>query len=286
MVVTSSDKSRAVDYYLVSFVPVGGGTPVYYTDWTVDIQHTDGNEYVSVPTMAVKLPRNDGLFTEEDVRVDLPLSADTDDFTYRYSTTEPWPEVEVTITEIVKDLEGAASTDTKIRFAGLCHVTRRNPEGVKGRVLINCITVKSLMAEASLGFQCTHHCGNRWGDKFCQIDTALHTFTATISSIAVAQLAMSGMPGGHNDRYFQRGTVAYQGLTIRIHDWRSATLNTILLTEQPPASWAGKVVIVKAGCGKTIEECREEWNNESQFKGLGFKMPPYDPRFEGDPQQG
>ena len=280
---SSIDKSRAIDYHLVSMEPVGGGTPQYFTDWNTDVLHTDGNTYVSMPDMEIEVPKNDGLFSGEEAIVTLELDDDTTSFTYRFSSPEPWPEVDVFIVHVVDDVEGGLPRTVSTLFMGQCNVVRRNPDGQSGVIEVRAVTLKELMNRARMGLQATHHCGNRFGDERCQIDLGANTVSVTITNIDVGEVTVTGVPGGKDDRHYQKGKLTYQGLTIRVLDWRSADPTKLIMTEQPPLSWLGQVVSLTAGCDKTIETCRSRWNNENQSNPLGFSMPPYNPLTEGSP---
>jgi hypothetical protein len=91
---------------------------------------------------------------------------------------------------------------------------------------------------------------------------------------------------------WESGFLEYRGLKIKIRDWDEVTTpgvdvgrvdTSFLLVEQPPASWLGQVLRCVSGCSKTVESCRERYDNEKNFCGAGHGILPYNPMIEDSP---
>lgn len=278
--------SEAIDlaakqtYQLVSFAH-GGGTE-YYTDWTSDVE-VGGNVYLSTPDMEVKLPINNGLFDEQDCRVALPLATDPNDFTQRTSSGLKFPATTMTVSEVVKSIEGGPQTNVNEVFIGRVMVVRRNYRQNRQKVLFQALPIKSRMQTISLGLQCNHTCAHALGDTGCKVNMVLNRFTVTVSAIDGKEVTLTGVPTGKEDRYFHRGYLQFEGLDILIQEWRNAANgdeSKFFMVRQPPNHWLGKAILAVAGCDKSVDTCRSRFNNEANFLGLGFAIPEYHPNFE------
>ena len=87
---------------------------------------------------------------------------------------------------------------------------------------------------------------------------------------------------GSDATYYHRGTIenTADGVRLTIRKWDLSDPTKFYLSSAAPSSWAGETLVIHGGCDKTIETCRDRWNNESQFSGYGYSIPPYNPVLE------
>lgn len=290
MVTDALDLAEALSYHAVS-LESGEDDNQYWTDWNQPI--TIGAQvFLSAPEMTVKLPVNDGLLNEQDGRVALPFVDDITDLGYRMTSGEPHADVTMKIYEIFEDPTGSAQKVVNVVFIGIIAKGRRNFEDRPDLIMLQALSEKGLISAASQGVQCNSQCSNTLGDRYCGIDittNGVNSFLVTITDISEGELTVSGVPTGKDDFHFQLGNVSSQGLVINIQYWRNAANgdeSKIQLMRQAPARWLGRLVRLVAGCSKSVEICRSRWDNEEKIRALGYGMPPYDPQFEGSPEEG
>lgn len=256
---------------------------LFYTDWTSDYVY-EGETYVSTPDMEVKLPVNDGLFTEQDCRVALPLSDDPEDFTQTATCGLPYPPTHCTVREIIRPMDGGPQSSVHVTFQGRLAVYRRNYNGNRKKVVLQSLPIKSRISTVALGVPCNHQCGNNLGDAGCKVNMDLHSSLVTITAIDGREVTINAAPQGKPDRYYHRGYFAFDGLHLGIREWRNAASGgdetKFFVVRRPPSYWLGKQVRVFAGCDKSPETCGSRFNNLENFLGLGFSMPAYHPNFE------
>jgi len=279
------DLASKESFILVAFTY--GGGDAYFTDWTSDYTYL-GKTYVSTPEMEVKLPVNDGMFSEQTCEVALPRSTDSADFTYRISTGQPHTPVACKVIEITRALSSSAAQNTNVLFDGELEIAKRNHRGRRDKILLKSLTIKSKLATISLGCPCNHTCDNRLGDAACKVNMATANRVVpglTVDTIDGRELTIltNATVEAHPDRFFHRGYLKLNGLYIGIRDWRSSDPLVFSLVRQPPTYWAGATISAVAGCDGSIDVCRDRFSNEDNFNGRGIAMPAYHPSFEDAP---
>jgi len=83
--------------------------------------------------------------------------------------------------------------------------------------------------------------------------------------------------------YWRRGYILRDGLAIGIRDWSDADPTVFYLTRGVPEDWVlagGDSVLLVPGCDGHIETCRDVFNQEETFMGMGYKMPDHHPNYE------
>ena len=68
------------------------------------------------------------------------------------------------------------------------------------------------------------------------------------------------------------------GLNIQIQAWEQGT-NEFTLSQIPPRTWDGKVLILQVDCPKTRLGCEQRFNSDD-FNGLGYGIPDYNPALD------
>jgi hypothetical protein len=256
----------------------------YYTDWGQD---TAG--YISTPGMEVDVPENVGTMDEREARIVLPVDA----FTGPLSSGLPHSPIFIKVTEVTVGLFSGDATHELVTFNGRVSRAIKNFEGMADAVAMFATPAKSRL-DVSMGDQCNHTCIWALFRGGCGTDGLLessHHVFAEIAAIdgqvvtAVPNAALTSLvsPGGNVDRYWERGYLQKDGCQIGIRIWSILDPLTFILRRRPPNDWLlagpGSIKFVP-GCHKSVEDCRDVWDNEGNFKGLGYAMLPYNPLFE------
>lgn len=297
MVVDALAKSEKEAYTLVSLTADDGELVEAYTDWGSDVSF-EGLEYSSELGLKVTLPDNVGTLERRFCDIQIPLEASSVLLPQSIRST-PHSQIEVAVTEIIRPHVPGPAQNILHSFLGKVERVVKNPTGIKSMVRLRCTSLKSQIKDVSLGVTCNHQCVNRLGDSGCTVDmgTIPKRISATLTSILRQKITVTdaAVSSGLGDRFYHRGYVARRGLHIGIQEWRdevNGTKNEFFLVRQPPPEWENQTVTIFAGCDKTIETCRARFTpgsggvpanttgNESNFKGLGYNMPAYNPQFE------
>jgi len=275
-------KPEKESYLLVEFRHgEDAGSSERYTDFQQD---TIG--FTSTPLMEVDIPDNTGTFDETETKIILPIDA----FTDRLSDGLPHSPTYVKIEERTQGFVSGDEASVLILFRGQVKRVIRNYQGRTNMVAIFAVPAKSRL-NVPLGLQCNHHCERRLFSPGCGLLQVSFDQPGEIASIdgkevtivANAAIESPTAPGGTNDRFWERGYLEKDGLRIGIHIWTIADPKVFVLRKRPPADWilagTGSVLFVP-GCHGTIEDCRDVWDNEEHFLGLGYAMPDYSPNIE------
>lgn len=247
-----------------------------YTDWTSDVV-VGALVYLSTPTLEVTLPANSGALDDvEPATVVLPLDA----FTDAMSNGHAHAPVSVVISERIS--QPASTTDTTVRaiFRGRVTLGTRNWQDREGLVGLTVQSWKTLLdqpAGPGLDFQCWHTLGD---PLTCKVDLESLAQTATVLAIDGQAVTLTGLPLAPDPRYWRRGNLRLDGLSISVRDWDgSVDPQAFSLGREPPPEWLGAQVRVYPGDDHTVERCRL-FSNEANFGGAGHGMVDYNPNFE------
>src|SRR5688572_2489670 len=282
----ASGRPEKESYLLVTFRHGDPDVFERYTDWT---QENLG--HVSTPSMEVEIPENTGTFDERECRILLPL----DDFTSVASSGRPHSPIYVTVEETTAGLFAGDAGSTRTLFIGRVVRASKNWQGRADTAAFFALPAKSRL-KRSMGLQCNHHCiwqlfgpGCRGGtfqaSAFRRPGQIASVDGQEITIMPDASIENPATPGGgSNDRFWERGYLERDGLRIDVARWvRSDDPKVFVLRNRPPDSWilagAGSVIFYP-GCHKTIEDCRDTWDREERFQGLGYAMLPYNPNIE------
>ncbi len=262
VVLSQSEKTSAI---LVEFLFGSAPTPIRYTDWTAPINHL-GRRYESVPSMAVELPANTAGFGEEPLRLTLPLNA----FTLEISSGEPHAPVAVIVREKVLSVtDGVVIT----HLNGRVKKAFRNVNGNSYRVRLECVNVKDDL-DKPLGIIASSQCAQIFGQ--CGVNLVPLRASAKIVAIADATIQVVGL-APTTSGYWRKGYVSIDGLDITVREYTGG--DQLVLVRPPPRAWLDQTAVFTPGCGQDLSACRG-WGNESNFLGLGIKMPDYHPIVE------
>jgi hypothetical protein len=279
------EQNEKSSYQLIRFTwnedgQVGPAGEQNYTDWTSEITDDEGFTYEPRPTMEVKIPKNTGDLGDETLTIDMTLE---EGFLTDMTNGLPHATVTCTVSEISRPTSAGPQRSTSVTFQGTVVLATRNANGRRNNVRLTAKTPKALTAGVAIGQPCNIQCGNNFGDARCGLSLALgaNAFFVTIQAINGRTITTS-VPNQLNPsaKYFHRGWIRYGGLRIMIRDWNDSAPTTFVLVRQPPAEWLGKSVLATSGCDKSVETCRDRYDNEEHFNGPGFAMPGYLPIFE------
>jgi len=282
---SSLSRSEKEGYLLVEFRYGDPLTPTYarYTD---NGQDTSG--HASTEGLEVEVPDNIGTFGEKEARVTMPLDAFSSDAT----SGLPHSPIFMKVTEITSGLFPGDASHQLVTFNGRVMRTVKNFEGANNSAAFFASPIKSQL-DVAMGLQCNHTCvwamfRNGCGNKRAESSFRVLGQIAAIDGQEVtvspnAALTAPTSPGGNVDRYWERGYLERDGLQIGIRIWVLTDPTIFVLRRRPPNSWllagASSIRFIP-GCHKSIEDCRDVWDNEENFAGLGYGMLPYNPLFE------
>lgn len=245
-----------------------------YTDWQQDI-----SGHASTPTMALDIPANTGTFDRRELRVLLPL----DTFTDRASGGVPHSPIFLEVAEVTQGLFTGDQSTQRILFKGRVMRIIRNFQGKNNIVAFFALPAKSRL-DIPMGLPCNHHCVWNLFGRGCGLNIASFDERGQIDSVdgqevVVTTAAVTGKAG----RHWRRGYMEREGLRIPIRDWSDTDPTKFQMARRVPDDWvlAGPISITFVpGCDKTIETCRAVFDNEENFGGAGYAIPPYQPNFE------
>jgi hypothetical protein len=259
-----------------------------YTDWQMDFEG-----HVSTPAMGIEFPENAGTFDEKELRILMPI----DSFTSAVGSGAPHSPIFVQIEEITAGLFAGDAGTRRIIFKGRVTRTIKNFQGRNDTVAFFALPAKSRI-DVPMGLQCNHHCINRLFSPGCGLIQANFEQLGEIAVMDGKEITISTpnstltapvAPGGDNSRFWERGFLEKDGLKIGVHIWTIADPTVFVLRRRPPNTWllaGGNSIKFVPGCHKTIEDCRDVWDNEQGqagsggFAGFGYAMLPYNPMYE------
>lgn len=249
----------------------------YYniTNWTSNIAQL-GAEYISFPTLDISLPEATMSLNEQPLSIRIPIG-ESDEFADRISNGEPHEPIFVSCAEI--NVGDTNQFQVERLFVGQVATVTRNPSGDEDVIEIECEGVKQQLQDSTLNILATAYCPWTFGGRGCFFNVEGAIDPGTLTVIDGASVTITGV-ASPSDYYWHRGYIRRNGLRIGIRDWRSSAPTIFHLNAQPPARWIGQTVTAVPGCDKTITTCRNRWNREEFFGGIGIALVPYNPNLE------
>lgn len=290
--VNANQSPEKTSYLLVVIRHGDPSAPVYqrYTDFGSDVEG-----HISTPSMEVAIPDNNGTFEKSELKMLLPL----DDFTDPVSSGLPWSPMFISIDEVTLPTFVGESGARRTLYKGRITRTIRNYQGAGNAVAFFALPAKARL-DIPMGLQCNHHCFARLFSPLCGLNInsfaepgEIASMDGKVITITTPNPALTTptSPGGRVDRFWERGYLEKDGLRIGVHLWTISDPTHFVLRRRPPDSWLGggpSAIRFVPGCHKTIQDCREVWDNEDGqgpttgggFAGYGFAMLPYNPMYE------
>lgn len=268
--------SSTKDYYwLFDFWYGDPLNPTHYrvSDYSILISNgTAGGVFNPLPGIEATGLGNQGTLKDAPVAIVLQRSTFTDLFT----AMAPSSPMFVRIWEVVSKPE-VGTPQQKVLYFGRLTQGVKNVDGIAGKVRLEFQSLKGRL-NVPFGVTCLPTCRHSFGDLDCKVDAVALEDTGTLEAIDGKRVTITGV-GAQTGKYWHRGFVTFEGLSIMVRDWDAATPTYFFLTQEPPASWLTSTVTIRPGCDKTIETCRARWANEANFGGAGYKLPSRNPAF-------
>lgn len=249
------------------------------TDYT---QAQDSDLFQSVSTLELSIPPNTLGFDVDPAVIYLPLEVEP---AVALTSGEPHAPVFVQIEQVAK-APGVAAIDRRTLFFGWVAKSSKSPAGKVGMAKLECVDLKARVA-VPMGIPATNQCAFTFGGRGCDIDldtkrekTVPIVATVEVTAIDGKKVTISDLQHTGELRYYHRGYVEVDGLRLGIREY--VTGSTMELVAAPPAAWLDQPCIVTPGCSKLLTVCRDRWQNESRFLGLGIEMAPVHPLVEAE----
>ncbi len=275
----------ATQYITLLTFNYGASSVSRYCKYTKDITLTDA--FTSDPSIQLKWRKMHG--GVKDTPLEITLSTKNEPM-LTLATAVIHSPVVVTIEEA--DPSDAATR--RVIYKGTVSEVKINPNKKAALITLTLETVKARL-ETKLGALALKECDHIFGSPDCGINIPnLHTHPCTIDDVGVGgnasrlQLTLDTpiSPSGDLDnQHFRRGYVEVDGLRILIRKLVSEDVAdnqaTFDMVRIPPPSWDGGAATgtVIKGCDKRRTTCKNTYNNERHFRGMGIRMPKKNPVF-------
>jgi hypothetical protein len=275
----SPDFAPAKECVVLLEMSYGAASVLRMNDSQEDINSPLGL-FVASPPLKVTLPPITGMLDVKPVEVELP-------YTQFQTFLEP-----VTSGRAFSEVYARCWRWTRtpgydrleMLFSGRLSVATRNPSGRQDIVKLQLATLKA-ETKRKVGLIVDSKCQWTFGDaKTCTKNlTPLHE-TGAITAFTRNVLTITGL-SSHIDRYWQKGRIEHDGVSLTIRGWTSGT--TFKVNKLLPKEWEETIttygsisVTVIPGCDKLYDTCNTGWSNAVNFRGSGFAIPVYNPLYE------
>lgn len=273
---TSLEIKPASQYALLVTMTYGSAT-VRYCRWTEDL--TVGSEtFTAEPQIEVEVGENHGGTEAKPSKITMPISrAPFDVLLAGY----PFPEVTIKVEQA--DPTSIALTRRHL-VEGTLIVSIKNPSGRSGIVRASFAGPKKRIQDVqNVSLRLTTSCDVPFGGMHCRVDASAWTRVGTVSAIDgnIVTLTIPSVTNPltelPNARY-RRGSIEVEGCRVMLK--KSNEDLSFELFELAPPTWVGKSMTIRAGCDKRLSTCKDVWNNEINFVGLGIKIPSRNPLYQ------
>lgn len=273
-------------------------TVIRLTDLSDEVT-VDGEVYTPA-LVEVKLGKSTATLEESPTTIEVLRSYIDDEM-----SLGPFARVAVRITEVVT---GDSGDEILVPFIGYVFRTTRNPQGHDETDLLTCYTAKKMLSQ-QLNLPADHQCvWQLFGPGCLTVNTETgppsaptapasqgpivddYISACTLTSAVGDLVTVTDLidVGTLNGPLWDQGYLEYRGLRLKIRGWDAVVTpiggglvtTTFQLVKPPPASWIGSVMRAVPGCPKTVEACRERYDNEPNFCGPGYATLPYNPLLE------
>ena len=157
--------------------------------WDTDLT-IGGNLYTHEPTLDVKFESVEGGTRER--RITASVQDDVEPFS-SLGNGEAHP---IVYANVYRFAVGASGSERAL-LRGFVKTARKSPGGRAGTIQLEIAAAKELL-EQIFSVPATTTCVNKFGDRLCQYDLSLHSFTGTISALGTgaAQTSITITPDG------------------------------------------------------------------------------------------
>lgn len=257
----------------------------------------DADDYTPLQALEFTFPKLTGGLQEDETKIELPVGyLDTE------LHTGPHARVAVLIYEFV---DGDSGDEQVVAFRGEIFRVVANPQDHDGTIALTCYGPKKMLEMSQTCVPASDKCVFKLFGPGCFI---VHTDTgpplattedasegptveteieaAEITLIDGQYVTVEVAEKTGRGRLWEDGYLEFRGLRLKIMEWDDAdqtplggglVTTTFRLVKKPPTSWTAAILRAVPGCNKSIEKCRESYDNEKQFNGVGYASLAYNP---------
>lgn len=259
-----TDPSSRLVYLITFTTNMEVETKYRYTshDRALDL---DGDIFLST-YIQMELQKQTGLMEDEPIEFIVPTIQPLVDFVNKGSHAPVHVLVEMV------DPDDLANTREEV-WQGRMIRLLLNPDGQKDHFQVQVCGPKFHVEDRPLGIACTPNCAWRFGDKSCLYDVESVTIDVECTQVDGFRIETT-IISTYDANYFARGYIFLGEHRILITE---STGSQLTLSKNAPVDWVGKTLRLAPGCDKSFATCRNKWNNERQFGGLGLAIPAENP---------
>jgi len=232
----------------------------------------EGNTYQNADGLKVKLPVLGGTIDKEECRIE--GMAISEGFLSNLANHYPYSKIDVTVKELDINIDSETVAATRTLFTGMIYQVM--PAPLTGYMSIAAKGWK-YYTDIVAGLPCTEQCA--WsilGGIGCGATVVEEAHT--VASVSGYDLTISSSLSNTTAFLFNKGYVELGGARIKIKYHESG--NTFQMDKAPPSDWVGQTVTMYSGCDRRLATCRDIYDNENNFMGMGIAMVDYNPFYE------
>jgi hypothetical protein len=237
---------------------------------TFNQEWTDGTAHLfeALPSCEIDFRAQSGAVKDEPIEIRMPAVSPFDKFV----NNESFGYVVCTVEEM-EMLTG--ETTRRTVFKGSVGMISYNDNGKTGVLKLTVKGLKDYFV-TGLGIPAENLCPWSFGGRGCNFD--LSSIRNTVTVLSVDDRTVQIDSSAHATPYYVKGYATYLGQSLTIRSQPSPDI--LVFNAKVPLSWVGQSVVLTPGCNKTKSDCKNKWNNESQFGGCGILIPSFNPLFE------
>ena len=241
---------------------LGGSVERYCS--SEDDQTINGVVYTAAPILRNAIKLSD--LENNAIEVQVPSSTP---FVRSYIANVPGQEAQVTISRIQRP--DSVTQEVVTLFQGYVASLQFLEKGQTAKILVNPLRKRAARMAPRCKFSGT--CNNVLGDEHCKVNLTSSQYRAAaveITAINGNEITVAGV-NLFGDGFFDGGHVSdlasTEGRMVISH-----TGNTLQITLPfpPDVVTVGTLVNVTAGCGHTVADCQDKFNNLINYGGFAF----------------
>ena len=255
----STDSSRPVELYQFTL----GGASTYVSSGEDDIV-VDGVTYSALPVMRDAIKLSDTETNALEVKV-----PSTMDFVRQYIANVPGQEATLVVSRIQRP--DTVAMEVVTLYQGYVSSVQFKDQGRIAMLAVSPLRKRA----ARTGPRCkfSGQCNNTLGDDLCQVELnqPQYRLAAGLVTDITGNVITVQQASGYVDGYFTGGMVSdlagSEGRMIISHVGQELTLTLPFPTDKVTA---GNYVQVTAGCGHTVTDCHDKFDNLANYGGFPF----------------
>lgn len=172
-------------------------------------------------------------------------------------------EIPMVVTLFRGHLDGTSATNVSVYWKGRVVTTKAQNNEVK----IDCESVFTSLKRAGLRARYEKTCRHEVFDGGCKLNEANYRKVATISSINVMDVVLSGEAA--NIGYYTGGMIIFPDGSTRLI-LKHETQGKITMSRPHPGGQPGQRVTLLPGCDHSIATCKAKFNNYINYGGWPY----------------